>query len=72
MTDKVSMQTIDPSGAPERAVLAGLALSEQSTDEVDESLEEMKRLAWTAGAEVVCTIVQRRDKPDPATLIGRG
>ncbi|MFO7776032.1 MAG: GTPase HflX [Candidatus Hydrogenedentota bacterium] len=72
MTDKVSMQTIEPSGAPERAVLVGLALSEQPTDEVDESLEEMKRLAWTAGAEVVCTIVQRRDKPDPATLIGRG
>jgi GTP-binding protein HflX len=38
----------------------------------DAALEEFQELARSAGAEVVATIVQRRGKPDPATLIGPG
>lgn len=38
----------------------------------EESLEELRDLATSAGADVVGQFVQRRDKPDPATLIGRG
>lgn len=56
----------------ERAILARLELPEDSPEEVEESLDEMKQLAWTAGADVVCTFVQRRAKPCPATLIGTG
>jgi GTP-binding protein HflX len=37
-----------------------------------ESLEELRELALSAGAEIVGQILQRRDRPDPATLIGRG
>lgn len=39
---------------------------------VEESLAEFRELALSAGAEVVGEFVQRRDRPDPATLIGIG
>ena len=48
----------------ERAVLMGI--------ESEESLEELARLADTAGAEVVASYLQKRDKPDNALFIGRG
>jgi GTP-binding protein HflX len=40
--------------------------------DADESLAELKTLAESAGARVVGEILQRRDRPDPATLIGAG
>ncbi len=51
-------------GGPETAVLMGI--------ESMESLEELKRLAETAGARVAGCFLQRRDKPDGALFIGRG
>jgi GTP-binding protein HflX len=36
------------------------------------SLAEFKELARSAGAEVAATLIQRRPKPDPATLVGQG
>jgi GTP-binding protein HflX len=38
----------------------------------EESLEELRTLAGSAGAEIAGEFLQRRDRPDPATLIGRG
>src|SRR6201997_2781134 len=38
----------------------------------EESLDELRSLAVSAGAEVAGEVLQRRDRPDPATLIGRG
>ncbi len=38
----------------------------------EESLAELRELATSAGAEVVGEFFQRKDHPDPATLIGRG
>ena len=38
----------------------------------DSLLEEFEELARSAGAEVAATLVQRRAKPDPATLVGGG
>jgi GTP-binding protein HflX len=40
--------------------------------DADESLAELHTLAESAGAQVVGEILQRRDRPDPATLIGAG
>jgi GTP-binding protein HflX len=40
--------------------------------DAEESLAELRALAGSAGAEVVGEILQRRDRPDPATLIGAG
>jgi GTPase len=39
---------------------------------LDESMAEFRELATSAGAAVVGEVIQRRDKLDPATLIGRG
>jgi GTPase len=38
----------------------------------DASLAEFEELARSAGAEVAATLIQRRPKPDPATLVGQG
>lgn len=38
----------------------------------DASLAEFQELARSAGAEIAATLVQRRAKPDPATLVGQG
>jgi GTPase len=40
--------------------------------DAEESLAELRTLAESAGANVVGEILQRRDRPDPATLIGGG
>jgi GTPase len=40
--------------------------------DADESIAELRTLAESAGAKVVGEILQRRDRPDPATLIGKG
>jgi GTP-binding protein HflX len=38
----------------------------------EESLEELRSLATSAGAQVAGEFLQHREKPDPATLIGKG
>ena len=40
--------------------------------DAENSLAELARLAETAGSQVLDGIIQRRDKPDPATYIGSG
>ena len=55
------------------AVLVGLrspVLREDSTDE--ESLAELAALVDTAGGQVVGSILQSREKPDPHSFIGEG
>src|SRR5260370_446575 len=37
-----------------------------------ESLDELRALAASAGAQIAGEFKQRRDRPDPATLIGKG
>ncbi|MGZ4841955.1 MAG: GTPase HflX, partial [Candidatus Angelobacter sp.] len=39
---------------------------------VEESLAEFRELVASAGAEIAGEFVQHRDRPDPATLIGKG
>ena len=55
----------------ERAVLVGLSRGRDAAT-AESSLEELGRLADTAGAEVIETVLHRRDTPDPATFIGKG
>jgi GTP-binding protein HflX len=55
----------------ERVVLVGVWTAGTLT-EAENSLKELARLAETAGSEVLDGIVQRRDRPDPATYIGSG
>src|SRR5688500_4587356 len=55
----------------ERVVLIGV-WTEGSAQDAENSLAELAALAETAGSEVLEAIYQRRQKPDPATFIGRG
>ncbi|WP_269302561.1 GTPase HflX [Aeromicrobium sp. HA] len=55
----------------ERVVLVGV-WTEGSVEDAENSLTELKALAETAGSDVLDALVQRRQKPDPATFIGRG
>lgn len=54
----------------ERAVLVGVTTGDPDVEAA--SLEELERLAETAGAETVAKVVQRRERLDPATLVGSG
>ena len=56
----------------ERIVLVGVITPPLSTVDVEESLDELARLADTAGADPVHRVMQRRDRIDPATYVGRG
>ena len=55
----------------ERVVLVGV-WARASTDDAENSLTELKALAETAGSTVLEALLQRRQKPDPATYVGRG
>src|SRR5262249_47818314 len=56
----------------ERALLAALRLPKQRRFEVEESLDELGRLAETAGAEVVGRVTQERAAPTPKHYFGKG
>ncbi|RNL65418.1 GTPase HflX [Nocardioides marmoriginsengisoli] len=55
----------------ERVVLVGV-WTEGSVQDAENSMAELALLAETAGSQVLENVYQRRDKPDPATYIGRG
>lgn len=55
----------------ERAILVGVDWGEQLWP-VDRSLDELSRLAETAGAKVVGRLVQRLDHPNPKSFLGTG
>jgi GTP-binding protein HflX len=56
----------------ERAVLVGAVFQKEDNDAAEWSLDELEALADTAGADAVDRILQRRDKPDPGTYLGKG
>jgi GTP-binding protein HflX len=55
----------------ERVVLVGVWTT-GTLEDAERSLAELARLAETAGSVICDGLVQRRDKPDPATYIGAG
>ena len=58
--------------SPTRAFLVGVKLKDELQSDAESSLEELKRLAETAGMEVLAEIIQPKETPDPAYFIGRG
>ena len=56
----------------ERALLAALRLPRQRRYEIEESLDELGRLAESAGAEVVGRVTQERRAPTPKLYFGKG
>jgi len=65
-------QITDYTEVAERALLVGVGLSGVSRSDVEDSLDELARLADTAGAEVIDRITQYRERPDAAYFIGKG
>ena len=55
----------------ERVILVGV-WTEGTVADAENSMAELALLAETAGSEVLEAVFQRRQKPDPATYIGRG
>ena len=55
----------------ERVVLVGVWTS-GTAEMAENSLDELKALSETAGAQVLEGVIQRRESPDPATYIGSG
>ena len=56
----------------EKAFLAALRLPTQRRYEVEESLDELERLAASAGADVVGRVTQERQAPTPGLYFGKG
>jgi GTP-binding protein HflX len=56
----------------ERAMLVGIDLPGHNRWEAEDSLDELAELTYTAGAEVVGRVVQKRNAADPANYIGLG
>ncbi|MEY2433968.1 MAG: GTPase [Acidimicrobiaceae bacterium] len=71
MNDALTDTLISREGR-EKLVLVGVALGGDHVDDIDSSLDELSQLVDTAGADEVARVVQRRDRPDPATYIGKG
>lgn len=55
-----------------RAVLVAIVTDEQSSTEVDKSLDELERLFDTAGGEVFARVVQAKSAPSKRTVVGSG
>lgn len=63
-------ETIKIEEVEEKVILVGV--SEQDGDDAEDSVEELKELVKTAGAAVVGTLIQKREKIHPGTYVGTG
>ena len=53
-------------------MLNGVVTQHQSEDKLNEYLDELEFLTYTAGGEVLKRFTQKMDKPNPKTFIGTG
>lgn len=56
----------------EKIVLVGVSIPPESEADTERHLDELSLLVDTAGADEAARVLQRRDRPDPATYVGRG
>ncbi|HUN66555.1 MAG TPA: GTPase HflX [Bacteroidota bacterium] len=61
-----------PTSVREEAIAVGVVRKKSERTMVREQMQELVRLADTAGVEVRHTVLQERDQIDPATFIGPG
>jgi len=60
------------SSALEKTVLVGIITINQTKQVLEEYLNELSFLTFTAGGEVVKKITQKMDSPDPKLFLGKG
>ena len=58
--------------AYENTVLVGIVTQGQDADTLEDYLDELQFLAYTAGGEVKRRFTQRMERPNPKTFIGTG
>jgi len=56
----------------EKCILVGLTTRHQNAEKMEEYLDELEFLAYTAGGEVVKRFTQKMDMPNPKTFLGTG
>lgn len=56
----------------EKTVIVGVVTQLQSEDKLQEYLDELEFLTFTAGGEVIKRFWQKLDKPNPKTFLGSG
>lgn len=56
----------------EKSIIVGIITQNQSEDKLNEYLDELEFLTFTAGGTVVKRFSQKMDKPNPKTFVGTG
>jgi GTP-binding protein HflX len=56
----------------EKTAIVGIVTQNQNEDKLNEYLDELEFLTFTAGGEVVKRFWQKMDKPNPKTFLGTG
>ena len=69
---RLTATEVDLEVTQQTAILVGTGFGMRTAEEAEASLEELARLADTAGAEPVAIELQRRDTPDPRLYVGKG
>lgn len=65
----VTTRATSPRADSQSAVLLAIASPRRDWES---SLEELSALARSAGARIVGSVIQSRDKPEPALFLGKG
>ena len=68
----MSHEPKDPRKPAEKVVLLAALLKDDPRRDLERPLDELASLADTAEVIVVGQVVQKRDRPDPATYVGKG
>lgn len=56
----------------EKSIIVGIITQNQSEDKLNEYLDELEFLTYTAGGTVIKRFSQKMDKPNPKTFVGTG
>ena len=56
----------------EKSIIVGIVMQNQSEEKLQEYLDELEFLTFTAGGEVVKRFFQKMERPNPKTFLGTG
>ena len=56
----------------ERTIVVGIITQQQSEDKLNEYLDELEFLTYTAGGQVIRRFSQKMERPNPKTFVGTG
>ena len=56
----------------EKSIVVGVVTQNQSEEKLNEYLDELEFLIFTAGGQVIKRFSQKMEKPNPKTFVGAG